>query len=118
MDEDKFETARPEASSEAGADNATNTKATHPVDDDRVPVDPFEVVPILPRILQCVDRDEDALVEAERVACRRDLLPHPLNTLGVQADTSVGDSAVEDSSNPRPTHLDRIRCVDDFLAGR
>ena len=29
--------------------------------------------------------------------------------------TGVGDSVVEDSSNPG---RDRIRCVDDFLAGR
>ena len=34
MDEDDFEKARPEASDAVGIDNATSTKAMHPVDED------------------------------------------------------------------------------------
>lgn len=60
MDEDDFERARPEASGAAGVDNATNTNAMHPADEDRTPI----------------------------AALRRRVTSDPSHTLGAHRDTA------------------------------
>lgn len=67
------------------------------VDDDRVPLDAFQVVAVLPDVLECVHRDDHALVVRERIAAGGDLALDALDAQRVephQGDREPGPQLV------------------------
>ena len=65
------------------------------VDDDHVPVALLQVGPVAAVVLERVDADDGPVEVVERVLVRRDLGPHPLEALGVEADQRDGEPGPE-----------------------